>query len=105
MPLITQPQLDPSNATDLDLARRRREKSAAALLTLVEVKQTRLSPRESRVLQLIGGDQSMKEIAATLHLSTKTIETHRRAIVTKLDRSGTAALTHYAILHGLVTLN
>ena len=42
-----------------------------------------LTGREMEVLQLIAEDHSTKEIAAMLHLSTKTVETHRRKIMEK----------------------
>jgi DNA-binding NarL/FixJ family response regulator len=64
----------------------------------------RLSPRERQVLQLIAEGQSTKEIAYRLKLSTKTIETHRRQIMQKLDLYSVAELTKCAIREGLSTL-
>jgi two-component system, NarL family, response regulator NreC len=61
----------------------------------------RLSPRERQVLQLISEGQSTKEIAFHLKLSTKTIETHRRQIMQKLDLYSVAELTKCAIREGL----
>lgn len=62
-----------------------------------------LSPREREVLQLLAEGQSTKEIAYRLKLSTKTIETHRRQIMQKLDLYSVAELTKCAIREGLTT--
>jgi DNA-binding NarL/FixJ family response regulator len=62
----------------------------------------RLSIRELQVLSLIGGGQSTREIAGTLSLSVKTIESHRAAIKRKLGLETSAQLVQYAIKwHGL----
>jgi DNA-binding NarL/FixJ family response regulator len=63
-----------------------------------------LSPREREVLQLIAEGQSTKEVARTLEVSVKTVETHRRQLMTKLDLFSVAELTRYAIGEGLVTV-
>jgi DNA-binding NarL/FixJ family response regulator len=63
-----------------------------------------LAPREQEVLRLIAAGQSTKEIAATLTVSSKTIETHRRRIMEKLNRHSVAELTKYAVAQGLVSL-
>ena len=44
-----------------------------------------LSPREREVLQLIAEGHSTKEIARTLKVSVKTVETHRRQLMNKLE--------------------
>jgi len=63
-----------------------------------------LTPREREVLQLIAEGNSVKEIAFTLHLSVKTVETHRQQIMNKLDIRTVAELTKYAIREGLTSL-
>jgi len=63
-----------------------------------------LSTRETEVLRQIANGQSTKEIAFTLGLSAKTIETHRTNLMTKLDLKSIAELTKYAIRQGLTTL-
>jgi DNA-binding NarL/FixJ family response regulator len=63
-----------------------------------------LSPREREVLQLIAEGRSTKEIASALEVSIKTIETHRRQIMTKLGINSVAELTKHAIREGLTTL-
>jgi DNA-binding NarL/FixJ family response regulator len=56
----------------------------------------RLSNRELQVLQLIGQGRSSREIAATLHLGIKTVETHRQRIKQKLELASSAQLLQYA---------
>ncbi|HUV94936.1 MAG TPA: response regulator transcription factor [Anaerolineae bacterium] len=64
-----------------------------------------LTPREREVLQLLAEGQTTRGIASRLHTSVKTIETHRRHIMGKLDISGVAELTKYAIREGLTSLD
>ena len=64
----------------------------------------RLSARETEVLTLIARGNSTKEIAATLFVSPKTIETHRRNIMEKLGIFSIADLTRFAIREGLVEI-
>jgi DNA-binding NarL/FixJ family response regulator len=63
-----------------------------------------LSPREREVLQLIAEGHSTKEVARVLKVSVKTVETHRRQLMNKLDLFSVAELTRYAIREGLVSL-
>ena len=62
------------------------------------------SSREREVLQLLVEGKSTKEIASTLYVSVKTIETHRKQIMDKLDLHTIADLTKYAIREGVTTL-
>lgn len=62
-----------------------------------------LSGREREVLQLLAEGSKTSEIAAALHVSAKTIKTHRRQIMSKLNLDSVAALTKYAIRTGLVS--
>jgi len=64
-----------------------------------------LTPRESEVLQLLAEGKSTKEIAGSLQLSVKTIETHRLNMMDKLGVRSVAELTKYAIRHGLTSLD
>jgi len=64
-----------------------------------------LSPREREVLQLIAEGHSTKDIAARLSVSVKTIETHRKQIMDKLDLHSIAELTKYAIREGLTEIS
>jgi len=63
-----------------------------------------LTDREREVLQLMAEGKSTKRIALELHISTKTVETHRRQIMNKLDIHTVAELTKYAIRKGLTSL-
>ena len=63
-----------------------------------------LSAREREVLQLIAEGWSTKQIAAHLYVSGKTVETHRRQIMKKLDLHNIADLTKYAIREGLTSV-
>lgn len=65
----------------------------------------RLSPREQEVLQLVVEGKSNTEIAATLTLSIKTVETYRSRILHKLDIDNLPSLVKFAIQHGLTTLD
>jgi DNA-binding NarL/FixJ family response regulator len=60
-----------------------------------------LSPRQREVLRLIVKGQRMKEIAAALDLSTRTVETHKYEIMNVLGMHSTAELVRYAIEHHL----
>jgi DNA-binding NarL/FixJ family response regulator len=63
-----------------------------------------LTPREREVLQLLAEGKSTKQIASSLQLSIKTIETYRQQIMEKLDIHSVAELTKYAISEGLTSL-
>jgi DNA-binding NarL/FixJ family response regulator len=61
-----------------------------------------ITQREREVLKLLGEGFQNKEISDMLHISVKTVEKHRANIMSKLDLHNAAALTAYAIEHGLV---
>ena len=63
-----------------------------------------LSSREREVLQLLAEGRSTAETAERLHVSVKTVETHRRRLMEKLDLDSIPALTKYAIREGIVSL-
>ena len=62
-----------------------------------------LSPREREVLQLLAEGKTSTQIAETLHVSVKTVETHRAQLMAKLEVKSIAELTKYAIREGLTT--
>lgn len=64
-----------------------------------------LTEREREVLQLIGEGKNTKQIAMTLHVSTKAIEANRRKIMEKLNSQSIADLVRWAILGGLTSLD
>jgi DNA-binding NarL/FixJ family response regulator len=61
-----------------------------------------LSARELEVLRLVAGGFSLKQIAAKLDLSQKTVATYRARLTVKLALSTKVELTRYAMRHGLV---
>ena len=64
-----------------------------------------LSGREREVLQLLAEGKSTKDAADILYVSVKTIESHRKQIMDKLDLHSIAELTKYAIREGLTSLD
>ena len=63
-----------------------------------------LSCREREVLQLVTEGKTSSQIADCLHISVKTVETHRQQVMEKLNIKGVAELTKYAIREGLTSL-
>ena len=61
-----------------------------------------LSDREFEVFHMIVDGMSVNEIAARLHLSAKTISTHKARLMEKLGVDSTAELVHYAVRHKLL---
>ena len=66
---------------------------------------SRLTAREREVLQLMAEGKATKEVARALSVSVKTAETHRRAIMQKLDLHSVAELTKYAVREGLTSID
>ncbi|MCL4699970.1 MAG: response regulator transcription factor [Burkholderiaceae bacterium] len=62
-----------------------------------------LSDRELEVLRRIVAGERLSDIADSLHLSIKTVSTHKRRIQDKLGLPSTAALVRYGMEQGLVT--
>lgn len=60
-----------------------------------------LSDRETEVLQLIARELSNGEIAEKLFISIRTVDTHRRNLLEKLNVKNTAGLVKYAIENGI----
>ena len=65
---------------------------------------TVLTAREREVLQILAEGKNTHQIAATLFVSEKTVESHRRQIMNKLGIHNVAGLIKYAIREGLTTL-
>jgi DNA-binding NarL/FixJ family response regulator len=61
-----------------------------------------LTPRESQILSALGRGESSKQIAKSLELSVRTVETHRQSIKRKLGIEGQAELIKYAVEHARV---
>jgi DNA-binding NarL/FixJ family response regulator len=64
-----------------------------------------LTAREREIVQLFAEDLSTQDIADRLHLSAKTVATHRENITRKLGVRGVAGLTRYAVREGLSTVD
>lgn len=60
-----------------------------------------LTPRQREVATLIAAGRTMKEVAATLGLSPRTVETHKYQIMATLGLRTNADLIRYALEHGL----
>jgi len=61
-----------------------------------------ITDREFEVLQLIAEGLTNRLIAENLGISIKTVETHRSALMTKLQSRSTADLVRYAIRNGII---
>ena len=61
-----------------------------------------LTPRERGVIQLIAEGHSNKQIANILTISVKTVETHRAAVMRKLNLSSAAGLVRYAVRNKII---
>lgn len=64
-----------------------------------------LTDRQREVLQLLAEGRTTRQIAQDLHVSVKTIESHRQNIMEKLDIHNVAELTKYAVREGLTSLD
>jgi DNA-binding NarL/FixJ family response regulator len=64
----------------------------------------KLSAREREVLQLIAEGKTSAEVAERLHISVRTVDTHRHNMMEKLEIHSIAGLTKFAIRHGLCSL-
>lgn len=62
-----------------------------------------LSPRQREVLSLVADGCSAKEVAGRLNITVKTAQFHKTSIMTKLGVHSTAALTKYALRHGIAS--
>ena len=63
-----------------------------------------LSVQELRVTLLLAQGRSVADIAATVHLSVKTVSTYRARALEKLQLASNADLTRYCLAHGLIEL-
>ncbi len=63
-----------------------------------------LTLRKREILQLLSEGKSVKEIAACLGISVRTVEFHKYELMEKLGLRSSADLTRFAIRHGLVAL-
>jgi DNA-binding NarL/FixJ family response regulator len=66
------------------------------------VAQTRLTPRQREIVQLLAEGKSSKEVAVALGLSVKTAETHRANIMKRLDCHSVSELVRYAVRNSII---
>lgn len=69
-----------------------------------ELQQTDLSDREKEILVMIAEGLSYKEIADQLHISTRTVETHKNNMIEKLHLNNKVELIRYALKKGIAEL-
>ncbi|MFL5449809.1 MAG: response regulator [Gemmatimonadales bacterium] len=68
-----------------------------------DVRHELLSDREYEVLCLLGSGRTVKEIASSLELSSKTVSTYRTRVLEKMGVTSNADLVRYAAQHGLIS--
>ena len=71
----------------------------------VETRTSKLTSRQTEILQLIAEGYATKQIASMLSLSMKTVEKHRQDLMNTLNFHNIASLTRYAVSSGLVECN
>jgi len=64
----------------------------------------KISKKEREILQLVAEGVKTRDIAQKLNVSIKTVETHRRNIMKKLNIFSVAGLTKFAIKEGIISL-
>jgi DNA-binding NarL/FixJ family response regulator len=68
----------------------------------MENAQSRLTPRQREIVQLLAEGKSSKEVAVALNLSVKTAETHRANIMRRLDCHSVSELVRYAVRNNII---
>ena len=63
-----------------------------------------LTPREQEIVSLCSEGITCSQIADRLHISVRTVDTHKTAIFRKLDIHSSVELVRYALSHGIITL-
>ena len=63
-----------------------------------------LTKREKEILKLLVSGNTTKQIASTLHISSHTVNAHRKNIMKKLDIKTVSGLTIYAVLNNIINL-
>lgn len=61
-----------------------------------------LTKRQREVLSMVAEGKTLSQIAATLHISSNTVKSHKRRLMEELQLHTTAGLTRYAVEHDLV---
>lgn len=63
---------------------------------------SRLSPRENQIVKLIAEGKCNKEVGEILHISVKTVESHRAHVMDKLNLHSVTELVRYAVRNNIV---
>ncbi len=63
----------------------------------------KLTSRQREVLQLLAEGKSAKEVAKSLHISSRTVEFHKYQIMEELSVKTSAGLVQFAIKHGIIS--
>jgi two-component system invasion response regulator UvrY len=97
------------NASELESQKQQLLELIAALpaIEIVPVSSNghnRLSPREREVMTHILEGRRLKEIAANLDISVKTVTTHRSRLLRKLGIEDNLGLYRYGVRHGLIAV-
>jgi len=72
---------------------------------ITDQEEIHLTRREIEIIQKIADDKSNQEIADELHLSVRTVETHRRNLMQKLKVNSVVALLKYAAQHNIISFD
>ena len=80
-------------------------RAVAQWLSENDPRTAKISSREREVLQLVAEGKSTREIAASLYVSIKTVETHRRQLMGRLHLVNIAQLTKFAVREGITSLH
>jgi DNA-binding NarL/FixJ family response regulator len=63
-----------------------------------------LSSREREILQLVADGKTSREVAESLSISSKTVDTYRSRLMRKINVNNMTGLIKFAILHGIIGL-
>ena len=61
-----------------------------------------LTPRQREIVRLVAEGRSNKEVATLLHLSVKTVETHRANVMDRLNLRSVSDLVRYAVRNDII---
>lgn len=79
------------------------ELAMSAMAGTTEVSHSSLSDREYEVFHMLAKGKSITEIGELLHLSVKTVSTHKTRIMQKMGLNSLSELVQYAVAHKLLT--
>ena len=92
----------PASASKIFAEQNRKSSTQTSPMTQLQRLKEQLTIRETEILRLIAQGSSHKQIAEILHISVRTVDTHRNNIIKKLDIHDAASLVKYAIQNGIV---